>query len=71
MLDLLKPGTRELVAHGNFDRIVEAQPATQTQVARLRELAKAAGETVDMAKLNKRAANEAIFRLEKKAPKKS
>jgi hypothetical protein len=65
LLDLLDRETAKLVASGNYTRLIEAQPATKSQVAKLQELAKQKGQQIDLTNLNKRKANELIFSLSK------
>jgi hypothetical protein len=65
LLDLLTPQTACRVVYQNYEQIIEAQLPTETQVARIRDLSTALGES-GTPKLNKRNANELIFELENK-----
>lgn len=63
LLDLLKPETREKVASGNFERLLNEQRPTETQRKRLEEAAKTAGVKVDIDSLSKHEANVKWFEL--------
>ncbi|MFD0673212.1 amidohydrolase family protein [Cohnella sp. GCM10027633] len=53
-LDLLDdPDITRRIAHGNYDAILQAQPATKTQLAAIGKLSFAEGERPDLAKLTK------------------
>jgi predicted TIM-barrel fold metal-dependent hydrolase len=65
LLDQLDPVAAKKVAHENYTKLIEQQPATETQLAKIKELAAKAGKSVDLQALNKRKANELIFSLSK------
>jgi predicted TIM-barrel fold metal-dependent hydrolase len=65
LLDQLSPAAAKKVAHANYTKLIEQQPATETQLAKIKELAAKAGKSVDLQALNKRKANELIFSLSK------
>ncbi|WP_274365649.1 amidohydrolase family protein [Paenibacillus thermotolerans] len=63
LLDQLKPETREKVASGNFEGLLERQKPTETQRSRLKEAAKEAGVELDLDSLTKHEANVKWFEL--------
>jgi hypothetical protein len=65
LLDLLTPEAACQVSHQNFEAIIESQPATKTQMAKILELSLEQG-LKGIRQLNKRKANELIFELQKK-----
>jgi predicted TIM-barrel fold metal-dependent hydrolase len=64
LLDLLTPEAACAVSHQNFERLMETQLPTETQIAVIRELSRQAGQQGER-RLNKRMANELIFELRK------
>lgn len=66
LIDLLDPKTAKKVASQNFESIIQAEPATQTQIRKLKILAKGKAITIHYDKLNKIKANQWLFKLEKK-----
>ncbi|HEY2495126.1 MAG TPA: hypothetical protein VGI33_19735 [Paenibacillus sp.] len=67
-IDLLSAETALKVAYLNYERMIELQPPTDTQIAKIKDLASNLGETQTY-RLNKRMANELIFELEQKVKK--
>ena len=67
LLDLLTPATACKVAYQNFERILELQLPTGTQIAQIEALSRQADEN-GTRKLNKRQANELIFELQARVP---
>jgi hypothetical protein len=65
IVDLLTPETACKVARQNAERIMESQLPTKTQIARILDLSRQAGEQ-GVRRLNKRMANELIFALQEK-----
>lgn len=65
IIDLLSPETAVKAAYQNYERMVELQPPTDTQIAKIKELAAGLGEYKTY-QLNKRMANELIFELQDK-----
>lgn len=65
IIDLLTADTAQKAAYLNYERMIEAQLPTDTQIAKIKELAASLGEFKTY-RLNKRMANELIFELEKK-----
>ena len=63
LLDLLTAETACKVSHQNIARILETQLPTESQIARIKELSKLAGESGTQ-RLNKRMAHELLFELE-------
>lgn len=63
IIDLLSAETAQKVAYLNYERMIELQPPTDTQIAKIKELATKLGEFKTY-RLNKRMANELIFKLE-------
>ncbi|WP_127532879.1 amidohydrolase family protein [Paenibacillus kobensis] len=62
IIDLLKPETAAKVAYQNYERLVELQPPTGTQIQTIKTLSAQAGK-YETYRLNKRMANELIFEL--------
>jgi len=62
LLDLLTPEAACQVSHQNIERIIESQLPTETQVAQIEALSRAASRQ-GVQRLNKRMANELIFEL--------
>ncbi|MBE1442628.1 hypothetical protein [Paenibacillus sp. OAS669] len=62
-IDLLSAETALKVAYQNYERLIEQQPPTDTQIQRIKELSSKLGKT-EKYRLNKRLANELIFKLE-------
>jgi len=62
IIDLLKPETAAKVAYQNYERLVELQPPTDTQIQTIKDLSAQAGK-FETYRLNKRMANELIFEL--------
>lgn len=58
----LKPSTVECIAYKNFMKLIERQPSTTSQREKIGELSRSVGTTIDASKLNKREANELLFR---------
>lgn len=65
IIDLLSPETAAKVAFQNYERLIELQPPTETQIAKIKDLSVSLGEYKTY-QLNKRMANELIFELEDK-----
>ncbi|XEC93632.1 amidohydrolase family protein [Paenibacillus tarimensis] len=63
-IDLLSPETALKVAYQNYERFIELQPPTDTQIAKIEELSGQLGIN-ETYRLNKRMANELIFELER------
>jgi hypothetical protein len=63
-IDLLSAETALKVAYQNYERLIELQPPTDTQIKRITELSAKLGKT-EKYRLNKRMANELIFKLQK------
>lgn len=61
-IDLLSPETALKVAYQNYEKLVELQPPTDTQIETIKKLAERAGK-YETYRLNKRMANELIFEL--------
>ncbi|WP_337103519.1 amidohydrolase family protein [Paenibacillus sp. YIM B09110] len=70
MIDLLTPETAVKVAYQNYESIIERQPPTETQIAKIKELTARLVEPKRYS-LNKRKANELIFELEQRVLEKS
>ncbi|MNB71011.1 Amidohydrolase [compost metagenome] len=68
LIDLLSPETAEKVAYQNYEGLIERQPPTDTQIETIKKLSAEAGKSGTY-KLNKRMANELIFKLEEEAKK--
>jgi len=66
IIDLLSPETALKVAYQNYERLVELQPPTDTQIEKIKELSSSLGK-FETHHLNKRMANELIFELTKSA----
>jgi len=64
-LDLLSPETAVKVAYQNYERLIEQQPPTATQISKIKELTAQLNERRHYS-LNKRKANELIFELERR-----
>jgi hypothetical protein len=62
-IDLLSPETALKVAYQNYERLIELQPPTDTQIKKIRELSGKLGKA-ETYRLNKRMANDLIFKLE-------
>jgi hypothetical protein len=62
-IDLLKPETRKKVASGNFQRIINAQRPTKTQLERLEKLGGGKEAGVDPATLSRHEMNKLLFKL--------
>lgn len=62
LIDLLSPDTALKVAYQNYERLIEQQPPTDTQIEMIKTLSAQAGK-FETYKLNKRMANELIFEL--------
>ncbi len=65
IIDLLSPETAVKVAYQNYERLIEQQPPTKTQIAKIKELSAKLDEPKRYS-LNKRKANELIFELERR-----
>jgi len=65
-IDLLTPETALKVSHQNYERLIERQPPTGTQIETIRTLSAQAGK-FETYKLNKRMANELIFQLKEES----
>ncbi|MNG16179.1 hypothetical protein D3C84_1000630 [compost metagenome] len=63
IIDLLKPDTAAKVAYQNYERLIELQPPTDTQIETIKTLSAQAGKH-ETYRLNKRMANELIFELQ-------
>lgn len=66
LMDLLTPETVVQIAYQNYKELIERQPPTETQTKKIKELTKELQLESATYKLNKREANELIFKLEKK-----
>jgi predicted TIM-barrel fold metal-dependent hydrolase len=66
VIDLLKPETQTKVASGNFQKLIDAQKPTKTQLERFRELGGEDKVNVDPAKLSRHEVNKLLFELERK-----
>lgn len=64
-IDLLSAETALKIAYQNYEKIIELQPPTETQIAKINELSAKLDEDKTHL-LNKRLANELIFELERK-----
>lgn len=64
-IDLLTSVTAMKIAYQNYERLIELQPPTDTQIAKIKELSAELGE-IKTYRLNKRMANELIFELEQR-----
>lgn len=64
-IDLLTPDTAVKVAYQNYQKLIETQPPTITQMNKIQKYADKIGNNKTL-KLNKRMANELLFRLESK-----
>jgi hypothetical protein len=62
VIDLLSPETALRVSHQNYERLIELQPPTDTQIQTIKTLS-AQARKYGTYKLNKRMANELIFEL--------
>lgn len=62
IIDLLSPETALKVAYQNYERLIELQPPTDTQIRTIQTLS-ARSRKFGTYRLNKRLANELIFRL--------
>ncbi|MDR6550457.1 amidohydrolase family protein [Paenibacillus qinlingensis] len=62
-IDLLSPETALKVAYQNYERFIELQPPTNTQIKKITDLSDKLGKA-EKYRLNKRMANELIFKLE-------
>ncbi|OAB35317.1 amidohydrolase [Paenibacillus glacialis] len=67
-IDLLSPETAQKVAFLNYERMIELQQPTDTQIAKIKELTSQLGNTQTYT-LNKRMANTLIFDLERQVKK--
>ncbi|MFD0621251.1 amidohydrolase family protein [Paenibacillus sp. GCM10027629] len=65
-IDLLTPETALKIASQNYERLIELQPPTDTQIKRITALSAKLGKK-ETYRLNKRMANELIFKLESKS----
>ena len=65
VLDLLDESVGRQIASGNMTRLIEAQPATETQLQELRQLASQKGRPQPATPLTKREANELRMELSK------
>ncbi|WP_152395977.1 amidohydrolase family protein [Paenibacillus guangzhouensis] len=63
-IDLLTPETAQRVAYQNYERLIELQPPTESQIKKIKELSAELG-TKETYRLNKRMANELIFEWSK------
>jgi len=63
-IDLLTPETAQRVAYQNYERLIELQPPTESQIKKIKELAATSGKK-ETYRLNKRMANELIFEWSK------
>ncbi len=63
IIDLLTPETAVKVAYQNYERLVEQQPPTASQIEQIKALSAKAGR-FETYRLNKRMANELIMELE-------
>lgn len=63
IIDLLTPETAVKVAYQNYERLVEQQPPTASQIEQIKKLSTEAGR-FETYRLNKRMANELILELE-------
>ncbi|TVY02035.1 amidohydrolase family protein [Cohnella terricola] len=68
LIDLLSPETAPKVAYQNYERLIELQPPTDTQIRTIKSLSARAGK-YETYHLNKRMANELIFELTKMTEK--
>lgn len=66
IIDLLSPETAQKVAFQNYERLIELQPPTESQIAKIKELSAELGQKKTY-RLNKRMANELIFELEQRS----
>lgn len=66
LLDLLSPETAALVASENYKKLIEEQPPTRYQIKKIKDLSEQLKIKDKTYRLNKRKANELIFRLEKR-----
>lgn len=64
-IDLLSPETAVKIAYQNYEKMIEQQPPTKTQLKKIKNLSKKLNEGQNY-QLNKRMANELIFKLENK-----
>lgn len=64
IIDLLSPETALKVAYQNYERLVELEPPSDTQIEKIKELSTSLGK-FETYHLNKRMANELIFELTK------
>jgi hypothetical protein len=62
IIDLLSPETALKIAYQNYERLIEFQPPTETQIQTIKTLSARAG-IYERYRLNKRMANELIFKL--------
>jgi predicted TIM-barrel fold metal-dependent hydrolase len=62
IIDLLSPETALKIAYQNYERLIEFQPPTETQIQTINTLSARAG-IYERYRLNKRMANELIFKL--------
>lgn len=67
VIDQLKPETREKIASANFEKIIQAQKPTATQLKTLRDLGIQTHEpSVELNRLSRHEANKLIFKLRSK-----
>jgi len=62
IIDLLSPETALKIAYRNYERLIELQPPTDSQIQTIKTLSAQAGK-YETYRLNKRMANELIFKL--------
>ncbi|GMK42479.1 hypothetical protein PCCS19_55390 [Paenibacillus sp. CCS19] len=62
LIDLLTPESAVKVAYQNYEKLIETQPPTDTQIETIKTLSAKAGK-FETYKLNKRMANELLFEL--------
>ncbi|MBS4174991.1 amidohydrolase family protein [Bacillus sp. FJAT-49736] len=67
-IDQLSPETAVKVAYQNYERLIETQPPTKTQIGNIQKYASEI-RTKETLKLNKRMANELLFKLQEKKTK--
>ncbi|WP_239615739.1 amidohydrolase family protein [Cohnella mopanensis] len=63
-IELLKPETRKKVASGNFQRIIDAQRPTKTQLKLFEKLGGSVGTGADPATLSRHEMNKLLFKLD-------
>jgi predicted TIM-barrel fold metal-dependent hydrolase len=69
VIDRLTPETATKIAYENFERLMEEQPPTKTQIEKINQLLEVTGESIEGKQVNKRIAAQLIVDLEKKKRK--